>query len=96
MFSMSFLFFEAKVENKNDKVEENNNTQVNLIRITLLIILSFAISTTIIKLGQNNSKLFMQYDFQKFLTTEMVTYYITTIVFISRVARLLQKKGVKL
>ncbi len=89
MFSMSFLFFEAKVENKNDKVEENNNRKVNLRRITLLIILSFAISTTIIKLGQNNSKLFMQYDFQKFVTTEMVTYYITTIVFISRIARLL-------
>ena len=89
MFSMSFLFFEAKVENKNDKVEENNNGIINLRRITLLIILSFAISTTIIKLGQNNSKLFMQYDFQRFLTNEMVTYYITTIVFISRVARLL-------
>ena len=41
------------------------------------------------KLGQNNSKLFMQYDFQKFLSNEMVTYYITTIVFISRIARLL-------
>lgn len=89
MFSMSFLFFGAKVENKSDKVEKNNNTKVNLRRITLLIILSFAISTTIIKLGQNNSKLFMQYDFQKFLSTEIVTYYITTIVFISRIARLL-------
>ena len=39
-------------------------------------------------MGQNNSKLFMQYDFQKFLSVEMVTYYITTIVFISRIARL--------
>ena len=39
-------------------------------------------------MGQNNSKLFMQYDFQKFLSIEMVTYYITTIVFISRIARL--------
>ena len=58
MFSMSFLFFEAKVEKNNDKVEENNNRKVNLRRITLLIILSFAISTTIIKLGQNNSKLY--------------------------------------
>ena len=30
----------------------------------------------------------MQYDFEKFLSVEMVTYYITTIVFISRIARL--------
>ena len=40
-------------------------------------------------MGQNNSKLFMQYDFQNFLSVEMVTYYITAIVFISRIARLL-------
>ena len=89
MFSMSFLFFEAKVENKNDKLQENTNVKINLSKITWLIILSFAMSTTIIKLGQNNSKLFMQYDFQKVLSTEMVTYYITTIVFISRISRLL-------
>ena len=93
MFSMSFLFFEAKIENRDDKkdnkAEEKDNIKVDSRKITLLIILSFAISTTIIKLGQNNSKLFMQYDFQEFLTTEMVTYYITTIVFMSRIARLL-------
>ena len=40
-------------------------------------------------MGQNNSKLFMQYDFQKVLSIEMVTYYITIIVFISRIARIL-------
>lgn len=40
-------------------------------------------------MGQNNSKLFMQYDFQKLLSVEIVTYYITTIVFILRIARLL-------
>lgn len=41
-------------------------------------------------MGQNNSKLFMQYDFQKFFSVEIVTYYITTIVFISRIARLVE------
>ena len=50
-------------------------------------ILSNAVFYSIIKMGQNNSKLFMQYNFQKFLSVEMVTYYITTIVFISRIAR---------
>ena len=50
-------------------------------------ILSNAVFYSIIKIGQNNSKLFMQYNFQKFLSVEMVTYYITTIVFISRIAR---------
>lgn len=89
MFGMSFLFFEAKTENKNNKFQSNNNIKINLSKITFLIILSFAISTTIIKLGQNNSKLFMQYDFQRVLSIEMVTYCITIIVFLSRVSRLL-------
>lgn len=39
-------------------------------------ILSNAVFYSIIKMGQNNSKLFMQYNFQKFLSVEMVTYYI--------------------
>ena len=88
MFGMSFLFFEAKVEN-NAKVQKNNNVKNNLNKITLLIIISFAMSITIIVLGQNNSKLFMQYDIQKILSTEMLTYYMTIIVFISRISRLL-------
>lgn len=90
MFIMSFLLYDAEIENKNnDKVKKDSNIVKKFVGINLLIILSFAISTTIVKLGQNNSKLFMQYDFQKFLSTEMVTYYITIIVFISRIARLL-------
>ena len=89
MFIMSFSFYEAKIENKNNyKVEESRNIINKFVGINLLIILSFAVSTTIVKLGQSNSKLFMQYDFQKFLSNETVTYYITTIVFISRIARL--------
>ena len=90
MFIMSFLFYDANTENKNnDEEKKDSNIIKKFVGINLLIIISFAISTTIVKLGQNNSKLFMQYDFQKFLSTEMVTYYITTIVFISRIARLL-------
>lgn len=90
MFIMSFLLYDVETESKNnDKVKKDSNIVKKFVGINLLIILSFAISTTIVKLGQNNSKLFMQYDFQKFLSTEMVTYYITIIVFISRIARLL-------
>ncbi len=88
MFSMSFLFFEAEAKN-DTTVQKDTNEKINMNKITLLIILSFALSTTIIKLGQNNSKLFMQYDFQKLLSTEILTYYITVIVFISRISRLL-------
>jgi len=56
--------------------------------ILVMIILSNALFYSIIKMGQNNSKLFMQYDFQEILSIEMVTYYLSIIVFISRIVRL--------
>lgn len=90
IFIMSLSFCEAKV--KDEKKESHNksrNKKVALTSTILLVILSNAIFYSIIKLGQNNSKLFMQYDFQKVLSVEMVTYYITTIVFISRIARII-------
>lgn len=87
VFSLSFLFFEIKVDNQ--YIKEDTKEKLNFNKLTLIIIISFAISSTIIKLGQSNSKLFMQYDFQKLLSIEEVTYYLTTIVFISRIARLL-------
>ena len=94
-FIISFAFYEEKVKDEKVK-EENDNKQTNIknkkISITstiFFIILSNAIFYSIIKMGQNNSKLFMQYDFQKVLSIEMVTYLITIIVFISRIVRII-------
>lgn len=88
---MSFLFYEAKIENKeeNNNAEERKRIKLKLSSTIFLVILSNAVFYSIIKMGQNNSKLFMQYDFQKFISVEMVTLYITTIVFLSRIARLI-------
>ena len=82
----AFLYYEAKVEDEQEIKKEHKKLKIT--SIIFYIILSNAVFYSIIKMGQNNSKLFMQYDFQKFLSVEMVTYYITTIVFISRIARL--------
>lgn len=87
MLGMAFMYYEAN-SNKEDK-ETEKNRKVKMTSVIFFVILSNAVFYSIIKMGQNNSKLFMQYDFQKFLSIEMVTYYITTIVFISRIARLL-------
>lgn len=82
----SFLYYEAK---GNDELEINKGKKkLKMTPLIFYILLSNAIFYSIIKMGQNNSKLFMQYDFQKFLSVEMVTYYITTIVFLSRIVRL--------
>lgn len=86
LVGLALMYYEAKTtENKEVK---QNTKKVKITSVIFLVILSNAVFYSIIKMGQNNSKLFMQYDFQKFLSIEMVTYYITTIVFISRIARL--------
>ena len=82
----AFLYYESKINNEQEIQKEHKKLKIT--SIIFYIILSNAVFYSIIKMGQNNSKLFMQYDFQKFLSVEMVTYYITTIVFISRIARL--------
>lgn len=86
LIGLAFMYYEAKT-NETKEIKENKK-KVKITSVIFLVILSNAVFYSIIKMGQNNSKLFMQYDFQKFLSIEMVTYYITTIVFISRIARL--------
>lgn len=87
LFGVSFLCYEAK--NKIKETTKSDNNKLKITNIIFLVILANAVFYSIIKMGQNNSKLFMQYDFQNFLSIEMVTYYITAIVFVSRIARLL-------
>lgn len=87
LVGLAFMYYEAKT-NESKEIKDNKK-KVKITSVIFLVILSNAVFYSIIKMGQNNSKLFMQYDFQRFLSVEMVTYYITTIVFISRIARLI-------
>lgn len=86
LIGLSFMYYEGKAT-ENKEIKEKNK-RIKITSVIFLVIVSNAIFYSIIKMGQNNSKLFMQYEFQEFLSIEMVTYYITTIVFISRIARL--------
>ena len=89
IFIISFGFYEVQIKEDNNKKKNDDIKKITITSTIFFIILSNAIFYSIIKMGQNNSKLFMQYDFQKVLSVEMVTYYITTIVFISRIARVI-------
>lgn len=90
IFIVSFAFYEEKVDEENDiRPTNTDNKKISITSTIFFIILSNEIFYTVIKLGQNNSKLFMQYDFQKVLSVEMVTYLITVIVFISRIVRII-------
>lgn len=84
---MSFNFCEAK--NVEEEKREKATKNIKLSSLVVLVILSNALFYSIIKLGQNNSKLFMQYDFSNVLSIENVTIIITTIVLISRIARII-------
>lgn len=86
MYVISFQLYEPEEVEKLDK--ENKKNIVKMSPILVMMILSNALFYSIIKIGQNNSKLFMQYDFQEILSVEMVTYYLSIIVFISRIVRL--------
>ena len=88
---MSFEIYEAKSNNEGEygTAENKKKVKVNLFSTIFLIIISNAIFYSIIKLGQSNSKLFMQYEFQKFASIQTVTFCITIIVFLSRIARLI-------
>ena len=87
VFMFSFNFYEPNIEVKTEAKPKSK--KINMSYIILLILLSNTLFYSLIKTGQSNSKLFMQYDFHEFLSTEMVTYYITTIVFLSRIARII-------
>ena len=84
---MSFNFCEAKNVEKEKREKPTKN--IKLSSLVVLVILSNALFYSIIKLGQNNSKLFMQYDFSNVLSIGNVTIIITTIVLISRIARII-------
>ena len=90
IFLLSLTFYEAKIEEKDNEKNTNKcNKKIKITSIIFLVILSNAIFYSIIQGGQNNSKLFMQYDFQKILSIQMVIHYITIIVFMSRIARII-------
>lgn len=87
IFLLSYSFYE--VEDIEEKQEKKSTENIKLSSLVVLVILSNALFYSIIKLGQNNSKLFMQYDFSNMISIENVTILITTIVLISRVSRII-------
>lgn len=90
IFLMSLSFYEANnIKEEKNKSKNKNKSKTKLSSLIILVILSNALFYSIIKLGQNNSKLLMQYDFSNTLSIEKVTYMITIIVFISRIVRII-------
>lgn len=86
-FILSLFLYE---DNKN--ITEKEKTHHQNIKITYvmgLVLLSSTLFYACIRMGQTNTKLLMQYDFQNLLSIELVTHAITMIVLLSRICRIL-------
>ena len=64
LIGMAFMYYEVKVEEKETQENHRDDGKVKITSAVLWVILSNAVFYSIIKMGQNYSKLFMQYDFQ--------------------------------
>ena len=81
-------FFIYEVPNKNNEQIINNNKEA-LSKIAILLILLYGFFYSMIAISQNNSKLFIQLNMQDFLTLDKVAIYMSIIIFVSRIFRLI-------
>ncbi len=84
IFLVNFLY---EVKTPNNKTIKKENGKFKITKLILLIFIVFAICYAIIDLGQNNSKLFIQYKLTGFLPLETVSIYLTIVISISRIVR---------
>ena len=85
MFFVTFIFIDTNENIEISKEKQNKNAVSKSI---LFIFLSGSLFASIFRVGQNNSKLFIQYELENHLSLSEVTIYITYIVFISRIIRI--------
>lgn len=85
IFLVNFLY-EVKTPNK---VIKKDKRKVKITHLVFLLLLLFAIGYSIIDLGQNNSKLFIQYKLDDFLSLENVSIILTIVISASRIVRVL-------
>ena len=84
LFLVNFLY---EVKTPNNKLIKKDKRKVKITHLVFLILLLFAVCYAIIDLGQNNSKLFIQYRLDSFLSLENVSIILTLIVSASRIVR---------
>ena len=84
LFLVNFLY---EVKTPNNKVIKKDKRKVKITHLVFLILLLFAVCYAIIDLGQTNSKLFIQYRLDSFLSLENVSIILTLIVSASRIVR---------
>lgn len=88
---MSNFFYEY-----NNEVQENqskNNIKLNFTNIIILLLALQGILYPTIELAQQNGKLLIQYNLASFLEAENVAIYLSIIVTLSRISRIISNLG---
>lgn len=84
-----YFFMKDVSDNNITHYSLKNNKKIKLSKIVITILISYAIFFGIVAVGQQNSKLLIQYELADLYDTEKVSLYLGIVVAFSRIARLL-------
>lgn len=86
---LSFFLYEAPIKDEEKIKSEEKTKKFVFPKMVILIFIIYGLSYGLIDLGQSNHKLLMQFHLSEYFTTEKVVLYLTMIISISRVIRVL-------
>ncbi|MGN0974317.1 MAG: MFS transporter [Bacilli bacterium] len=87
---LSKNIYECKLnEIENLKISEKAKRKVNWNKIIILIIISYGLLYATVETLQENGKIFIQYDLQNYVTINQVSIYLTIVIAVSRISRVL-------
>ena len=84
---ISFSLTEEKKESNRDKTE--NNKKISFSKIIFISMISYGVFYATIQTGQTNSKLFIQYELEKYFDIGLTATYFSYILVASRASRVL-------
>ena len=86
-FLLSFCIFDVN-ENTQKNHENNKKVKIKFTKITTIIFISYALLYGIVSTGQNNTKLFIQYNLSEYFNVGLTATYLSFIIVTSRIFRI--------
>lgn len=85
-FILSFFMYECDLDNQQEKT---NDIKFRFNLLVILLLFMFGTAYSIISVGQTNAKLIMQYGMERHISTDKVAIYLSFIIAISRLIRVI-------
>lgn len=86
---LSFVIYEYKDDNNKNQNTKQTLASIDWSRIIILIIITYGLLYATVETLQENGKIFMQYNLQNFVANNKVSVYLTFIIALSRISRVL-------